>query len=140
MLATRITKSDYYKTHAESVERNESSKRVTYLSLNPNLIVPSVYRNRFIPEYKRIRYTRLRVSSHNLKIETGRWCRIPKAQRMCDCLKDIQTEEHVVLFCEKTREVRCKYNISSTDIGQLFMLDDETVIDFLYEVMAIMEL
>ena len=30
MLATRITKSDYYKTHAESVKRNESSKRVTY--------------------------------------------------------------------------------------------------------------
>ena len=49
MLATRITKSDYYKKHAESVKRNESSKRVTYLSLNPNLIVSSVYRNRFIP-------------------------------------------------------------------------------------------
>ena len=37
--------------------------------------------DRLVPEYSRKAFTRLRLSSHKLKIETGRWSRIPKEAR-----------------------------------------------------------
>ena len=51
-----------------------------------------------IPEFVRIYITRLRLSSHTLKIETGRWSRIPRDSRLCDCQK-IQTESHIIEDC-----------------------------------------
>ena len=51
--------------------KTNSSKRTTYILMNPLLKVPTVYNNENIPEYKRVYYIRLRISSHNLKIETN---------------------------------------------------------------------
>ena len=48
------------------------------------LVHPQVlYEDRLVPEYNRKAFTRLRLSSHKLKIETGRWSRIPKEARRC---------------------------------------------------------
>ena len=58
-----------------------------------------------IPKYTRTVFIRIRLSSHNLKIETDRWARIPRDQRMCQCGEEIQSEEHVLLRCPISRHV-----------------------------------
>ena len=51
----------------------------------------TVYRNRrFTNDVQRVSFTRLRVSGHNLAIETGRWDRrgrgrLPPEERLCAC-------------------------------------------------------
>ena len=47
-----------------------------------------------VPEHYRIAVNRLRLSSHYLKIETGRWSRIPLENRMFTYNNDIQTDQH----------------------------------------------
>ena len=118
---------------------NEALYNCTLVVMYPSLEVPSVYRNRLIPEYKRVKYSKLRLSSHDLRIETGRWCRIPRERRLCKCLCDIQTEERVLLFCMKTELTRQKYDIGVTEISELFLLEDGKVVNFIFEVMRLME-
>ena len=51
-------------------------KLTTYniTDMNPNMTVHPVYRTRsFVPDYKRQAFTRLRLMSHNLRVEVGRW-------------------------------------------------------------------
>ena len=59
-----------------------STKRKVYLEINPSLEWPTVYSKWNISEHKRIEYTRARLSSHNVKIETGRWIRTPREERL----------------------------------------------------------
>ena len=86
------------------------TKFQTYLFMNSNCTVPDVYnrRDNVIPEYMRISYSRMRLSSHRLEIETGRWARIPRERRLCQC-GAIQDEEHVLLRCALTEPLRHKY-------------------------------
>ena len=46
--------------------------------------------------------TKLRTSSHKLKIETGRWNKIPRDQRICqNCfLNKIEDENHLIFECQ----------------------------------------
>ncbi len=44
----------------------------------------TVYTECVASEFKRIVYTRFRLSAHNLKVETGRWARLPREERVCD--------------------------------------------------------
>ena len=61
---------------------------------------------KFIPDFKR----RLRVMSHSLRVETGRWSRIPPEMRLCTCDQHaVQTEEHVLLACPLSRTLRQRY-------------------------------
>ena len=39
----------------------------------------------YIPDYLRTSFTRLRLMLHRLKVETGRWSRIPRNGRICQC-------------------------------------------------------
>ena len=54
-------------------DTEQGTRAVTYRDINPELSVHQVYtiKNKYIEEKKRITFTRLRVSSHRLKIETG---------------------------------------------------------------------
>ena len=76
----------------------ESSRRLMYKQLNPDLESPTLYKSRHIsiPEHHRIAFTRLRLGSHRLKIETGRWSRIPRERRLCLC-GEVQDELHVLV-------------------------------------------
>lgn len=48
--------------------------------------------------------------SHEYKIETGRWSRLPKENRVCICSGvEVQNEEHVLLKCPLTLSVRNEY-------------------------------
>ena len=87
---------------------NETKAR-TYFELNPDLSVHEMYGYRFdIPEYQRIATTKFRLSSHWLAIETGRWSRKRREDRLCTC-GEIQTEKHVITQCGRTEHIRAAY-------------------------------
>ena len=97
-------------------ERGQTSSRMsTYVAMNPGLTVHKLYtiKNRYVPDLLRRSFTCLRLSAHRLHVETGRWSRIPRDQRVCDkChLNEIQAEYHVVFKCTHTH---------SGDIRQLY--------------------
>ena len=124
----------------ENIRTNtNSSKRNTFFLMNPSLKHPTIYRNDNIPEYKRVEYTRVMLSSHNLRIETGRWCRTPREDRICTCKEDIQIEEHTLLICSLTRDIRDLHQITSKNLPELFALNENTVVTFIYEVMKKMD-
>ena len=62
----------------------DATKFQTYCTeLNPELGVHKAYGKSFyLPDYIRREFTRLRVMSHNLKVETGRWSRQSRAESM----------------------------------------------------------
>ena len=91
-----------------------ATKFQTYCSeLNPELEVHDAYgKSVYIPDYVRIPFTRLRVMSHNLKIETGRWNRTAREGRVCQCdRRSVQTEKHVLLECPLSAHVRLRYQM-----------------------------
>ena len=109
-------------------ENIESSKRMTYKLLNPNLESPNLYRNHnlYIPEHHRVAYTRMRLSSHCLKIETGRWSRIPRERRLCQC-GSVQDEVHVILHCPLLQNIRDGFpNINFSSINEVMVHDSES--------------
>ena len=105
-------------TLRSNIVRSASSRRITYLQMNPSLTVHHLYSCRGkVNEVHRIAFTRLRVVSHNLAIETGRWYkrgrgRLEVAERLCPC-GAVQTELHVLELCPLTRCVRDSYNFTS---------------------------
>ena len=90
------------------IATSNMSNFVTYRAINPNFDVHSVYFSKdcsFIPEAYRISFSRIRLSSHNLHIETGGWSRIPSDRRLCPC-GPIQDEEHMLAQCQSTQHLR----------------------------------
>ena len=86
-----------------------ATKFMTYVNtLNPGLSVSPIYNtDTYIPDYQRVAFTRMRVMSHRLKVETGRWSRIPADQRVCPCDgTSVQDEEHVLVACPRTQHLR----------------------------------
>ena len=106
-----------------------------YRSINPTLEHHNIYKNNNIDDQKRISCTRFRVGSHRLKIETGRWSRTPKHERLCSCLNGIQDENHVIFHCTQTETFRLKFNILDfTNMTTFFNSDAKTLTKFIYEV------
>ncbi|KAG0724919.1 hypothetical protein GWK47_039608 [Chionoecetes opilio] len=70
--------------------KSDSSRRKTYVELNPSLNIHNVYNTQYsVNELHRIAFTRFRVSSHNLACETG-WNRrgrgrLPLQESVCTC-------------------------------------------------------
>ena len=60
----------------------EATRVKAYLAAYPELVVHPMYSSRptIIPEWARVEFTRLRLGSHRLRVETGRWSRIPRDQ------------------------------------------------------------
>ncbi len=109
-----LVESDYLRKDrvelCEQVCTDQSSKVCTYLTHNPTLEIGTVYTGCVVPEFKRIVYTRFRLSAHDLKVETGRWARLTREERECDCTHGgVQDERHVIEDCTKMSQLRCKY-------------------------------
>ena len=84
-----------------------ATKFATYNFLNVNLEVHPMYTQRmYVFEQYRKAFTRFRLSSHDLKIETGRWSRIPRNERFCVCSDVVQDEFHVLFLCPNTSQIR----------------------------------
>ena len=117
----------------ERIIATDSSKYITYLYHNPDLSVPEMYKQYIVPEYQRIVYSRFRLSSHNLKIETGRWSRIQRENRTCACTHGgVQDEEHVIMCCTKLNELRARYPNTNFNIPS-FHTDNIQAAQFVYQ-------
>ena len=95
-----------------------------YRHINPSMSLSHVYTPKSsVPEYHRIAFTRLRLMSHRLRIETGRWTRpkTPIERRLCRCGL-IQTEEHALLECPLTDHLRSDFINGFSSIVSLFDL------------------
>ena len=130
-------KEDFQDLKQAIIESN-SSRRQTYKLLNPELSVHDVYTKKGnVNDIYRISFTRLRLSSHNLAIETGRWNRrgrgrLPIEERLCPC-GEIQTELHVVEACPITHDVRTNLNISS--FQQILAKDAQTTMKTVHSIL-----
>ena len=123
------------------VESEQSTRKDTYLSMNPDLLIHPVYMNSSVcvPDFKRVSFTQMRLSSHRLKVETGRWFRIPKEQRVCSCDNaSVQDEYHVIFKCPKTLIVRQRYELilQSQSLKDIFEHHDiETTCNIMYTIL-----
>ena len=97
----------------KKIGESDSSRRKTYTDFNAGFTFHPVYTSD-VPEWARIAFTRLRLGSHRLKVETGRWSRIPKEERLCSC-RAIQTEAHVLLRCPMTEPLRRNFSMLKFD-------------------------
>ena len=128
----------------ETFQNRTSSKATTYKTINPDLSLHTVYTSSdYINERERLVFTRFRLSSHHLKVETGRWARIEAANRVCDCGNGIQDESHVLFVCPKTESVREKFGVRDgvfRNIGELMnSMDIHVLIPFVYNCMKIFD-
>ena len=105
----------------ESALGDHRSRNITYLKMNPHLNIHNLYMQStiYIPDSLRIVFTRLRLSSHCLRIEVGRWSRIPRENRLCSCGL-LQDEEHVML-CVSNQQVLQKYDYKECQLGLLHL-------------------
>ena len=102
------------------------TKAITYRAFNPDLAIHPIYTNEtIVDDDLRTAFTRLRLSSHRLRIETGRWARIDRADRLCQCGLDIQSEEHVLCDCMLVAEIRRAYGCEVIDCEE-FMATGKT--------------
>ena len=103
-----------------------SSKFQTYTNeLKIFLNVHPIYKSSiFIPDYQRQSFSRIRLMSHNLRIETGRWSRIPLERRVCPCdATQLQTENHVLTSCPLTHNIRVNYQmLDFSDLNRSYVL------------------
>ena len=110
-----------------------STKYRTYATvLNPSLSLHPIYDTSiYIPDYQRVAFSRTRLMSHNLRVETGRWSRTPPERRVCHCDNvQPQTEEHVLIYCPLTQNLRMNYPmLNFTNINFLFR--EQSKIDLL---------
>ena len=123
----------------QSIRNSTQTKIVTYRRINPSLSVHRIYTssNNYIADYRRVELTRFRVGSHRLKVETGRWSRIPRDQRTCACsVGGIQDERHVIFDCDFTRAYRESYELGPTqELHEVLSSDD--YLDYIREIMKI---
>ena len=89
----------------------------------------------------RTTFTRFRTSSHRLKIETGRWSRIERERRVCQCGNGVQTEEHVLVHCELAQGIRQKYGHENISFST-FMAETKSrsELTMLYEILKLFEI
>ena len=126
----------------ERVRSSTRTKSATYASINPTFEIHPVYQHgvEAVDDYLRITFTRFRTSSHRLKVETGRWSRIPRERRLCQCGEGVQTEKHVLVECELTRGIREKYG-QTINSFETFMTSEKSKaqLHMLHEILALFE-
>ena len=64
--------------HSNNIETSATSRRTTYMLVNPGLIVYPMYMCASVTDRDRIATSWLRLGSHSLRVETSRWSRTPR--------------------------------------------------------------
>ena len=110
----------------ESILSSTRTKTITYREINPTLTVHPIYKSTDNHDDDfRTAFTRLRLSSHRLRIETGRWTRTPRDERVCQCGEGVQTEKHVICDCVLVTNIRESFNSSEIDFED-FMTSEKS--------------
>ena len=125
-------------------ERSENATKLSiYLTdFNPSLSVHKVYSTtQYIPDFYRVSFTRLRLMSHNLRVETGRWSRTPAHLRVCVCDNNsVQSESHVLIRCPLSAHCRLRYDMLNFRNINSLMNEENNVIElckYVYDVLSI---
>ena len=94
--------------------------------MNPGLSIHPVYVGQsLLDDALRIWFTRFRLSSHRLRIETGRWARIDANERFCQCGDVVQSEKHVLEDCPLVQHIRTKYSTENLEL-ETFVCTEKT--------------
>ena len=114
----------------DTVTHGTGTKFKTYVQLNPNLSVHSLYSRKtpIIQDYLRITFSRYRLSSHRLRVETWRYKGVPHDQRVCSCGLGVQDEFHIFL-CPRVEELFKSPNKTYESPNDFF---DETTVEDLH--------
>ena len=118
------------------VSTSDSTRRKTYIEINPSMKTCGILQRHdpSVKEYHRISMTRLRLGSHHLKVETGRWARIPLERRLCSC-GDIQTETHVLLHCRNSQHLR--WHLQYQTISELFQGNTHEISKYCHDILTL---
>ena len=125
------------------VANGTTTRFLTYTNINGDMSMHNVYARRydryyFIPEIYRLAFTRMRTSSHRLRIETGRWAKLEREQRLCKCKQAVGDEAHALTQCTLTQSLRDEYGpITFPDIlSNASSIED---FKFIYDVLKLSE-
>ena len=88
-----------------------NSSRLQLYSIYKHDFKPEKYLNIITETKYKVALSHFRTSSHDLRIETGRYDNTPRDQRLCNScnMNKIEDEFHFLLVCPKYRDLRCKY-------------------------------
>ena len=97
-------------TRINRVETSDQSMCIRYKTII-GMHYSNILYESCLDDTKRTTITRWRMSSHNLKIETGRYTRpiTARENRLCDVCKVIDDEYHAIYVCSIHRLIREKY-------------------------------
>ena len=111
-----------------AVRRSTRTKFKSYCEqMNPSLTVHPIYTDSNIPEFKRIVTTKIRLSSHNLQIEKGRWSCKPREERLCTC-GAIQDEQHILAHCPLNLSIRLLHSNVNCKLPDFYTENDSASI------------
>ena len=148
LLLVRLTE-QFYQLAMEDINKNGGKLQI-YRTLK---IMPC--HENYLTDIKNMRHrtamTRLRLSSHNLNIETGRHTGTDRADRLCTlCKQDIETETHMLITCPMYKDLRLTHlsdfsyiltNNTMSDHDKAIMLlknrNLEQIAHFVYEAFEI---
>ena len=81
-----------------------------------------------LPKFNRSLITKIRISTHQLAIETGRYMKppLPVPERFCkNCKNKVEDEKHFILYCPLYKNLRNKYIIneeSQSDSDEIYLI------------------
>ena len=107
------------------IETSEQSMNIRYKNIIGFEFCPTLYHS-CLDDAKRKIITRWRLSSHKLRIETGRYSRpfIERENRLCRLCNVMEDEIHAVFDCDAHRLIREKYKeilkLEDRNIKELF--------------------
>ena len=130
-------------TDKHIVANATTTRYTTYTNINNDMSMHNVYARKydrvsFIPEIYRLAFTRMRTSSHRLRIETGRWSRLEREDRLCKCRMGVGDEAHALTQCSLTEDIRQSYGpVSYPEL----LANASTIKDFkyIYDVLKLSE-
>ena len=140
--AGNILEADLLRRRVSLCANRDSTRAMTYVEMNPGLSLHPVYVGEsLLQDDLRIVFTRFRVSSHRLRIETGRWSRTPREERLCQCGNGVQSERHVLVDCQLVKHIRQIYNDDENIDFDEFVTAEKSAADlyFLHEILAFYE-
>lgn len=94
----------FWQTNSSDIDSLSANRLYRHLQTEKALYLSNL-QNDFI----RVAITKLRLGSHNLFIERGRWNNTNYLDRKCLQCNDIEDEYHFVLICSKYNDLRIKY-------------------------------
>ena len=103
--------------------------------MNPRMEVHDMYSNRNIKEHERLAVTKYRLSSHNLAIETGRWSRKQREERICPECRVMQDESHALAHCRLNEDVRTQFPRIDFVLPDFFAIETALMVNLCYRLM-----